>query len=125
MASTIDTVRKLIQSRLVELDAEARRLERASASLGEGDGPDSRRHAAPASNPGKPRTSRRLIGAKRAPRGQRREQLLAAIKASPGTRPAELAKAIGIKPAQVHALISKASAKKLIVKRGKGYALKS
>lgn len=32
---------------------------------------------------------------------------------------------MGVKPAQVHALISMARSEKLIVKRDKGYALKS
>jgi len=57
-------------------------------------------------------------------RTQERE-LIAAVKANSGARPSELAKSIGVKPAQVHALISKARADKLIVKRGKGYALKA
>jgi hypothetical protein len=50
---------------------------------------------------------------------------LAAIKASPGARPAELAKSIGVKSTQVHSLIAKARAEKLVVKRGDGYALKA
>jgi DNA-binding MarR family transcriptional regulator len=65
----------------------------------------------------------RKVG-KRAARGQRRKELLAAIKASPGARPSELAKTIGIKPTQVHALIAKAKAEKLITRRGQGYAIK-
>ena len=43
----------------------------------------------------------------------------------PEPAPADLAKAIDVKPTQVHALIAKARAEKLIVKRGKGYALKA
>jgi MarR family len=62
---------------------------------------------------------------RRAPRGRRREELLAAIGASPGARPSELAAAIGIRPTQVSVLIARARAEKLIVKSGKGYALKS
>jgi DNA-binding MarR family transcriptional regulator len=58
-------------------------------------------------------------------RGRRREQLLEAIKAKPGARPPELAGEIGISPSQVHALIRKARAEKLIVKQDTGYALKA
>jgi predicted transcriptional regulator len=60
----------------------------------------------------------------KAPRGQRSEQLLAAIKAKPGARPGELAGEIGVSSNQVHGLIRKAKAEKLIVKKGAGYSLK-
>jgi hypothetical protein len=133
VSNPTDAARILIQARLTDLDAELKRLERALASLGEGDSPKRRpgrpRKAAAASAPAseKPerRTPRKRKTAKRAPRGRRREQLLTAIKAVPGARPSELANSIGVKPAQVHALIAKARADKLIVKKGNGYALKS
>jgi hypothetical protein len=134
MPDPIDDARRLIETRLAEIEAEARRLERAVASLGEGSG--RRRHPGrspkrvspvPTSAPSKPKRpvgGRRKAG-RRAARGQRRDELLAAIKAGPGARPSDLAKAIDVGPPQVHALIAKARAEKLIVKRGKGYALKS
>jgi hypothetical protein len=76
MPDTIDRARALIQSRLAELDAEAKRLESALASLGEG--PARRRRGRPkktaaAAAKSKPRASRKRRSAKRAPRGQRRE----------------------------------------------------
>jgi hypothetical protein len=124
---TLDRARVVIQSRLAELDAEAKDLEHALASLGERATPRRHRgrpeHAMAAPANAKPRAARKR--AKRAPRGARREQLLAAIKANPGARPAELARAIGISANQVHSLIAKARAEKLLVKKGKGYALKS
>lgn len=113
----IDRARALIRSRLTELDAEAKELERALASLGE---KTARRPA----RPRKPAAAKRRRKGTRAARGQRREQLLAAIKANPGARPAELARAIGISANQVHGLIAKADADKLLVKEDKGYALK-
>ena len=132
MPDALDDARSLIQSRLTDLDAEAKSLERALVSLGEGSAPKRRpgrprkRAVAATSAPPKPKRSgaRKPKGVKRAPRGRRREELLAAIKAEPGARPSALAKSIGIKPTQVHALIAKARAEKLIVKRGKGYAVK-
>jgi hypothetical protein len=127
LPDAINDARTLIQSRLAELDAEARDLERVLASLGERDGPRRRpgrpKKAAAAPAKIKPRASRKPKSAKRAPRGARREQLLAAIKANPGARPTELARSIGVKPAQAHNLIAKASEEKLIVKKGKGYGL--
>jgi hypothetical protein len=122
--SPIDDVRQLIASRLADLDAEAKQLERVLSSLGS----SSRRR------PGRPRKHSDVAASaqtkrrgprkgKRAARGQRREQLLTAVKANPGARPSELAKAIGVRPAQAHALVAKARAEKLIVKSGKGYAL--
>lgn len=133
MPDTIDDARQMIESRLAELEAEARRLERALSHLrGDGDGrrPGRRRErkagAASTSTPqdGRRKPSRRIAG-KRARRGQRGDELVAAIKANPGARPSELAAAIGIRPTQVSVLIAKARAENLIVKSGDGYALKS
>jgi hypothetical protein len=127
---TIDDARQLIESRLAELEIEAEQLERALGSLGEGSGPRRRRRGRPtgaAAAPAKPKRTPapRRKRSKRAARGQRRDELLAAIKATPGARPSELAKAIGVNPPQVHALIAKARAEKLIVKKGDGYAPKA
>jgi predicted transcriptional regulator len=80
--------------------------------------------ASPSAAPGRRPASRRK-GPGRAARGERREQLLGAIGASPGARPSELAAAIGIRPTQVSVLIAKLRGERLIVKDGKGYALKS
>jgi hypothetical protein len=125
---TIEDARRLIESRLAELQAEARQLERALASLGEGSGPSRRRPGRPSSSaaPAKPRhtLAPRRKRARRAARGQRREQLLAAIEANPGARPSEIARAIRISPTQVSVLIAKARAEKLIVKKRDGYVLK-
>jgi septal ring factor EnvC (AmiA/AmiB activator) len=124
----LDRARTLIQSRLAELAAEAKDLERALASLGE-------RHA-PRRRPGRPKrattpakaklaSTRKRKSAKRAPRGQRRDELLAALKVNPGARPSDLARQIGISSNQVHVLIAKARKDKLLVKKSKGYALRS
>ncbi len=133
MPDVLADARNLIQSRLAALDAEAKRLKRALAGLGEGNaskrrpGRPRKRATAATSAPAKPkrRSPRKGRAAQRAPRGQRREQLLAAVKANPGARPSELAKAIGIKSAQIHNLIARARAEKLITTRGKGYAVKA
>jgi hypothetical protein len=144
MSEAIDRARSVIESRLAELDAEAKGLERALKGLGEGSRgrPTQRRRrqgkkpaaAPPAKRRGRPKAAapakattrppRKRKGAKRAPRGQRREQLLAALKANRGARPAELAAEIGISSNQVHALIAKARKDKAIVRKGKGWAVK-
>jgi hypothetical protein len=129
MSEAIDRARSVIQSRLAELNAEAKGLERALASLGESAAPRRRsgrpRKAAAAPAKAKSRTARKRNSAKRAPRGARRKQLLAAVKAKPGARPSELARAIGVSANQAHSLIAKARKDKLLVKKGKGYALKA
>jgi hypothetical protein len=128
VSETIDDVRRLIESRLAEIEAETSRLDRALPHLGQADGRPRRRRgkttaASPPAAGGGRKPTRRKAG-RRAPRGRRREQLLAAIEGSPGARPSELAKSIGIRPTQVSVLIAKARAEKLIVKSGEGYALK-
>jgi hypothetical protein len=132
VSETIDQARRLIESRLAEIEAEARELERAVASLGgKSTSPRGRRPGKAATDDPRAtrdtkRTSRSRRGAtKRAARGERRVQLLAAIEATPGARPSELATVIGIRPTQVSVLIAKARSENLVVKSGKGYALKS
>jgi hypothetical protein len=132
MPDALADARRLIESRLTEIEAEVRQLERALASLGEGGEPGRLLRPSPkragGANPAPAKPKRRLPpkrkAAKRAARGQRREELLVAITAAPGARPSELARSIGIKPTQVHALVAKARTEKLIVKRGAGYALR-
>ncbi len=119
MSETTAAAHKLITDRLRDLEVEAKQLERALKGLEEGESP---RPAAP--KPGRKRSAGKRRGRSQAPRGKRREQLLAAIQAKPGARPSELAGEIGVSPSQVHGLIAKARAEKLIVKKGAGYALK-
>jgi hypothetical protein len=93
LPSTITRARALIQSRLAELDAEAKKLERALASMGERTAPRRRpgrpkkpRPLRPKPNlalPANARATRKRKSAKRARRGQSREQLLAAAKPTP------------------------------------------
>jgi hypothetical protein len=134
MPDTVDEARKLIETRLAEIDAEARSLKQAIVGLGErAAGPRggaalrgrwSTGATSPAATAPKRRGHGRQKAGKRAAPGQRQAELLAAIKADPGVRPADLARAVGIRPAHVHALIAKARTEKLIKKSGKGYAPK-
>jgi hypothetical protein len=128
----IDDARRLIETRLGEIAAESERLLRAAAALREGSGRRGRRPGrspkrvstpTSTSSNSKRRSGGKRKASKRAAPGQRRDELLAAIKATPGAGPSELARSIGVNPPQVHALIAKLRAEKLIVKAGKGYRL--
>ncbi len=129
MPDTIDNARRLIQSRLTDLDAEAKQLERALASLGEGAGAKRRpgrprKRASVAAAPPQPKPARRKRkSSKRAPRGQRREEFLAAVKKSPGAKVSEIAKQLGISANQTHTLAGRLHQQKAIRKTGKGYRL--
>jgi hypothetical protein len=114
VSEVIDSARKLIQARLLELEEEAKDLKRALQSLGE---------KAPARRPGRPRrkSTKRSKATKRAPRGQRREQFLTALAKSPGAKASEIAKQLGISANQAHTLARRLHQQKAIRKSGKGY----
>jgi CRP-like cAMP-binding protein len=95
MADVVDQARKAIETRLRELEDEARRLRDALTSLG---------------------------GRKPATRQQ---QFLAAVKKNPGAPVSEIAKDIGVSPKQLYPVARRLREKGEIRKRGKGYAVKS
>ena len=119
MSEIIESARKMIESRLREIDSEASGLSRALQSLGDN-------HDAPTKRPVK---RRKRSGAKksgrRAPRGQRREQFLAAVKKNPGAKASEIAKQLGISANQAHTLARRLHKQKAIRKSGKGYQVTS
>ena len=130
MPDVLDEARKLIESRLAEIEAETNKLERAVASLGEGSVTPRRGRGRPkkpgaSATPSRPRRGPgKRRSPKRARRGQRQAELLAAIKKMSGASAAELADAIGIGSNQVYGLIRKAEADGQIEKKGQGFALK-
>jgi hypothetical protein len=113
MTQGIDGARALIESRLREIEDEARALRRALGNLGTDIGSG----AAP-----RPKRRRRK-GGTRAPRGQRREQFLAAVKSKPGATAAEIGKAIGVSTNQAYALGQRLLKDKAVKKSGKGFRL--
>jgi hypothetical protein len=128
LPDTIESARQLIQSRLADLDAEAKSLERALASLGEGVAAKRRpgrprKRASVAVAPPQPKRARRKRKGKRAPRGQRREQFLAALAKSPGAKVSEIAKQLGISSNQAYTLARRLQKDRVIRKSGKGYRL--
>ena len=114
MADVVDQARKAIQTRLDELEEEARRLKSALASLAPK--PARRRGRSPA---------RRRPTTRRAPRGQRQEQFLAAVKKNPGAPVSQIAKDVGVAPQQLYTVARRLHQKGEIRKQGKGYAIKS
>jgi DNA invertase Pin-like site-specific DNA recombinase len=114
MADVVDQARKAIETRLRELEDEARRLRDALTSLG-GRKPATRRR----------RTTPRRSTTRRAPRGERKQQFLAAVKKKPGVPVSEIAKGIGVSPQQLYPVARRLREKGEIRKRGKGYAVKS
>jgi hypothetical protein len=125
MSETTEAVGRLLQQRLEEIKQEAASLERALGGLGKNTlfQPSTPRSSKVTKS--RRRRPRRPPGSKRAARGQRQQQLLTAIKQNPGARPAELARLIKVNPPQVHGLLRKARARKLIAKQGQGYKVKA
>lgn len=122
MADTLEQARELLEARLRELRDEEKQLSKALKQLSGGAG---RKDGGAGRKDGKAvrhKARRRRPG--RAARGQRREQLLSVIKAKPGAPVSEIAGQMGISPGQAYGLVSKARADKLIVKKGKGFAVK-
>jgi hypothetical protein len=97
----IDEAHKLLSDRLVAIDDEKQRLERALAHLG-GD-------ARVARPEGTTQPATRRSGGRRqiAKRGQRAEEIVADVAANEGTKSSEIAKRLPIAPSQVFALVKK------------------
>jgi predicted Rossmann fold nucleotide-binding protein DprA/Smf involved in DNA uptake len=112
VADVVDQARKAIETRLHELEDEARRLRDALASLG-GHRPSTAR-----------RRTRRRSTTRRAPRGQRQQQFLDAVKKNPGVPVSEIAKEIGVSPQQLYPVAHRLRERGEIRKRGKGYTVK-
>jgi hypothetical protein len=123
VSKTLDQARRLLESRLNEVEDEANRLRRAISSLSEGSA-----GAAAKSSPSKLRAGRSARSkprakprAKRARRGEREGQLLASIKAHPENSVSQHARAIGVSPQQAYPLLKRLGAAGRIEKTASGY----
>ena len=106
--------RSIIQAALKAIEAEARSLERALASLGD-----------PQQRTSTPSTAPKRRRRRRAKPGQRRDQFLAAVKEQPGITVAQAAKKLGVNPPNaLYALAKRLVKDGEITKTGAGYALK-
>jgi sugar-specific transcriptional regulator TrmB len=121
MPDVIADVRKVIEDRLRELEAEAMRLRSALTSLGG----DSR---SPTGDRRSRATTRRSAGtgSRRAPRGQREAEFLAVLERRPGAKVPAIADEMGVPPSQVYGLARRLHQAGRIRKRsGGGYAPKA
>lgn len=110
----ITEARKLIESRLAELEAEREALSTALDSLGAGK--PTKVSAAPRRQPRKARTT-----GKRAPRGQRQAQFLTSLSDDPGATMTEIARRMGVSPQQLYPIAHKLEQDGAIVKDANGY----
>ncbi len=113
MADVVEQARRVIETRLHELEAETRRLRNALTSLGDRRPSTARRR------------TKRQTATRRAPRGQRQKQFLDAVKKNPGAPVSEIAKDIGVAPQQLYPVARRLHEKGEIRKQGKGYAVKA
>ncbi|MGZ3387029.1 MAG: MarR family transcriptional regulator [Isosphaeraceae bacterium] len=121
MSETIQRVRDLIEARLLELNEEAKRLEKAVEDFGsDGLGAARRRRLHGKRARSKRRGSRHQ---RRAQRGQRSGEFLAELEENPGATTSDLAKQIGVSPSQASGLARQLRHKGLVRKSGKGYRL--
>lgn len=116
----LDDARKLVQSRLADLNDERKRLERALAELG---GKAARR------GPGRPRGTRASsTGAIVAPRkrrkrggGSRADQAVGLISKEPGISASDIAKSMRIKPNYLYRVLGDLEKEKRVKKDGRKY----
>src|SRR4051794_10749582 len=111
----IQEARRLIQSRLEELDAERGRLLDALKALPDEGAP--RTESKARSNSHKPTRTRRSRGAgKRASRGQRQQQFLSDLSEHPGATMTEIARRMGVAPQQLYPIARRLESDGAIVK---------
>lgn len=118
--TVLDDAAALIQTRLQELEAERRKLERALTELGgttvprpvRSKPPKRRRKPAKATlvaTAARPSSKAKKAARRKAAKRSdptRKQQVLAQIKADPSIRPGEIAKALGIRSSQVSNLLT-------------------
>jgi hypothetical protein len=121
VSETIERVRDLIEARLLELNEEAKRLEKAVEDFG-----SDRLGAMGRRRQRRKRARSKRAGSKRrrrAKRGQRRDELLAALDENPGAKTSDLAKQLGVSASQAAGLTRQLGRQGLVRKSGGGYRL--
>ena len=115
--NVLDEVRELVQKRLVGLDDERKRLERALAELG---GKATRR------SPGRPRRSKSpsttsTSAPRKRRRGTRADQAASLIEGRPGIGASDVAKAMKIKPNYLYRVLGDLEKEGRVKKQGRQY----
>ena len=108
-AESIDRARRLLETRLAEVETERDRLRAAIEQL------------TPSGSDRSARTPRARRRSKRARRGQRQEEFLALLKAKPGASIAEIAREMGVKPQQLYAVARRLTESGDVTKRDGSY----
>jgi hypothetical protein len=128
-SNVLDEARDLVQKRLVDLDEERKRLERALAQLG---------GKATPRPPGRPRGSKSSAAASKAPSaatpgprkrrkrrkrrgGTRADQTVKLIEKSPGIGASEIAKTMKIKPNYLYRVLGDLEKEGRVKKKGRQY----
>ena len=127
-ANVLDEARGLVQKRLVELDEERQRLERALTELGGKGAPRS---------PGRPRASKSPATPSKAPSaaapgprkrkrrkrrgGTRSDQAIKLITKQPGISASDVAKTMKIKPNYLYRVLGDLEKEKRVKKKGRQY----
>jgi hypothetical protein len=128
-SNVVDEALDLVKKRLVELDEERKRLERALAELG---GTVTRRPGRPPGSgrgPGRPRKNAAPGSATTAPRKRRRrrrggtraDQAVALVEQNPGISASEIAKTMKIKPNYLYRVLGEMEKEGRVTKRGREY----
>jgi DNA-binding IclR family transcriptional regulator len=128
-SKVLDEARGLVTKRLVELDDERKRLERALAELGGRAKKAGRRPGRPRGSTSKSKSKSKSTAAKKGPRrrrkrrgGTRADQAVNLIKANPGITASEIAKSMKIKPNYLYRVLSDLEKQKRVKKKGRTYS---
>ncbi len=117
-SSTVDKAAKLLRDRISELDSERAKLQRALASLTDGQegkrGPGRPRGSSSGSSNGRKRRRSRKGGT-------RAEHALKVISESPGVGASEIAEKLGIKPNYMYRVLHELQADGRVRKDGRAY----
>jgi len=124
VATKLDEARRLLATRLQEIEEEREQLIATIAQLdriGAGAGSAPPRKSTRKSTAS--RRGRRSGARKRAPRGKREEQLLSSISAHPDFRVADHAREVGVKPQQLYPILNRLKAENRITKKDDKYTV--
>jgi hypothetical protein len=120
ITNALDEARDLVMKRLVELDDERKRLERALAELG---GKATRRPGRPKGSGSKKSAPKKSTRRRRKRRGgTRADQAVELIRKNPGITASEIAKSMKIKPNYLYRVLSDLEKQKKVKKKGRTYS---
>jgi predicted transcriptional regulator len=114
--SAIEEARRVVETRLAELEREREQLLGALESLSPGAAKPSKSRRRSSRSRGSHRS-----GGKRAARGQRQQEFLSDLSSHPGATMTEIARRIGVSPQQLYPIAHRLESSGAIVKSENGY----